>query len=360
MVQKHSRRVHGRTSKQSSLHTDCFRIWPRQIRTRFYFRHIYLGKAPLRIRSSSVSPYWPQCHRGGPIRKNLMAVLFARNGESKYDPLFLTRRERGGTSSYGNLQCDGFLPSCRNCVRYGSSCSFVESHPRVPQQDAPAPSLRKELHVVRESFDVETVISSEASAITTATTATTNRTKCKTLVRDPSSLALIDTASAAPVAGSQKTSPETKSAVRPLNGLLITLYDEELINQYLTATHLSISNKVSVQEAYRKTILTEALSHEHLMHAILGFTAAHLMHIRLDRRDFYENRARRHQHLCKFLLFHFEIATFSSWRSMLSTAIIRMISGKVCASCLPRRMTAGPGEDLVAKISKLFRLPSQT
>lgn len=155
------------------------------------------------------------------------------------------------------------------------------------------------------------MISLEASAITTAaTTATTIISQCKTLARDHASLAFIEIASAAPVAGPQNTSPERKSTVHPLNGLLITLYDEELINQYLTATHLSISNKLSVQQAYRTTILTEALSHEHLMHAILGFTATHLMHTRLDRRDFYENRARRHQHLCKYLLFHREELCF--------------------------------------------------
>ena len=43
------------------------------------------------------------------------------------------------------------------------------------------------------------------------------------------------------------------------------------------------------------------MHHEHLIHAMLAFSAAHLMHTRLDRRDLYEKKARRHQHLGKQL-----------------------------------------------------------
>ena len=91
------------------------------------------------------------------------------------------------------------------------------------------------------------------------------------------------------------------STAGSLTGLYATLYDEELFNHYMTTTYLSISNKSSIQEAYRTAIPEEALSHEHLMHAMLGFSAAHLMHTRLDHRDIYESKARRHQHLGEFL-----------------------------------------------------------
>ena len=87
----------------------------------------------------------------------------------------------------------------------------------------------------------------------------------------------------------------------PLTGLYTTLYDEELLDQYLTTTYHSISSKESVREVYRYAIPKEALSHEHLMHGMLAISAAHLMHTRLDRRNLYETKARRHQQLGKQL-----------------------------------------------------------
>ena len=84
-------------------------------------------------------------------------------------------------------------------------------------------------------------------------------------------------------------------------GRQTTLHDEELLDQYLTATYLTISSKTPIQHVYRFDMPEQALTHAHLMHAMLAISAAHLMHIRPDRRDLYEKKARRHQHLGKQL-----------------------------------------------------------
>ena len=80
------------------------------------------------------------------------------------------------------------------------------------------------------------------------------------------------------------------------------VYDEELIENYLTVTYHSISNKQSVRDIYQTAIPKEAKSHTYLMHAVLAFSAAHLMHTEYDYRAMYEKKARRHQHLGKPLL----------------------------------------------------------
>lgn len=202
------------------------------------------------------------------------------------------------------------LPSCRNCIRYGSSCSFLESQPSgswSPLENAPSLDVPQQPDVAWATFNTDAAISTETYAIT-VTKASGIPFSRKRLSCSPASLTIVGDALKAPISNLASKFPEVNFAVRPLNGLLATFYDEGLINHYLTATHLSISNKSSVQEAYRTTILKEALSHEHLMHAILGFTAAHLMHTQPDRQHVHESRARRHQHLCESPTSLFEAA----------------------------------------------------
>ena len=101
---------------------------------------------------------------------------------------------------------------------------------------------------------------------------------------------------------SPKSSPLARDpSFSPCTGLQSTTQDEELFDQYFTSTYLTISSKPRILEAYRFGMPEEALSHPHLMHAMLAFAAAHLMHIRPDAREVYENKARRHQHLGKEL-----------------------------------------------------------
>ena len=191
-------------------------------------------------------------------------------------------------------KCDSTLPSCKNCVKYGSVCSFWESH-------STSTLVSSRTSDSRQSICETGTFSPDCSKISPRSTVSSNG-QDRNLLHDRISGPLFPDLTASP------------NSLGRLNQWLTCLphdqidycsadQDEDLMRNYLKETYRSISNKPSVRAIYRIDIPKEATSHKHLTHAILASSAAHLMHVEINQREVYERKARRHQNLGELLIF---------------------------------------------------------
>lgn len=65
------------------------------------------------------------------------------------------------------------------------------------------------------------------------------------------------------------------------------MVDLELIHNFTTFTHATLSSDHGVRQMLKTTAIRMAFECEFLMRTILALSAVHLAHFRRDRRDFY-------------------------------------------------------------------------
>lgn len=139
-------------------------------------------------------------------------------------------------------QCDEQRPSCRNCIKHAVTCDFLQSQ------------------------TLESSVPCSASA---------------SISPSPSSSL------------AQHTQFSGRSG--------LNMVDLELIHNFITFTHSTLSNDAAVRQMFRTSAMRMALECELLMRAILAVSALHLAHFRRDKRHFYINIGMQHHQLASRL-----------------------------------------------------------
>ncbi|KAH6694018.1 hypothetical protein F5X68DRAFT_267289 [Plectosphaerella plurivora] len=77
----------------------------------------------------------------------------------------------------------------------------------------------------------------------------------------------------------------------------LNMVDLELIHNFTTFTHATLSSDPAVRQMMRTNAVRMALGCDYVMRALLAVSALHLAHYRPDRRDFYVARALQHHQI---------------------------------------------------------------
>jgi transcription factor-like protein len=75
------------------------------------------------------------------------------------------------------------------------------------------------------------------------------------------------------------------------------MVDLELIHNFTTFTHATLSSDPAVRQMMRTNAVRMALGCDYVMRALLAVSALHLAHYRPERRDFYVARALQHHQI---------------------------------------------------------------
>jgi hypothetical protein len=158
-----------------------------------------------------------------------------------------------------NLQCDEEKPVCKKCQLYGTSCSFLQTHP-LSRPAAPAPEAAKS---PSRQPTIQSMLTPEA----------------------PSSSSISSPGFSPGYPDSNYLSPSTNS---------FSMLDLELLHFYTTTSiQTTLDHHIYVQ-LFAQAVVQQAFQHPFLMHELLSVSALHLSHLHPEKRLNYGHASDAH------------------------------------------------------------------